>query len=460
MTPKGSKWMGHSGMSMTSMKLWMSVIDYNVRVGSNLNQNQEGMDELAEYLAYHTEVKDLDLYRDFKSVQHYVVQNLNVGDVDPLECTRDKPIHSMMYFLSFIRHPFVPEQGAVKPTLKNSLNGGKSVLFESSQLTPEICGIADELINQLFPWMKKIWTREVSFKSKNDARAWIIPRVMIDNGFIFSRQIISKNGLDVSGGAIEITESDNPGARRIQISAEVFPPQFNKKNKCSIESGYGFSWAPNARARMTLRMLRDYGHLTSFVIAVWKHFWHHLDPVSKCLPPNGISIMTLFGAMGCHGAQVHFHRDISNKSSVNISQNSQILGSSVMVISLFDEVEFLFVDNERPKPNVLNKWVLGHLTVYILRSLDDTKWRHGVKFDLNNHKGNTKRTRDRVRVAIVCRWLGRRCKAYGADYKNVKRFMEYIPKPNEHIKKQFKNDDVRYEMFKFSKESMFEEYSE
>jgi hypothetical protein len=111
------------------------------------------------------------------------------------------------------------------------------------------------------------------------------------------------------------------------------------------------------------------------------------------------------------GGMIKPHQDACVHMAVDPSHNSQLLGRSVMVISLFFPQEFILTpikDNHAP---LVGMFLTEHAYVYILSYSDDAKWKHRCKFP-NGQKDNY---RQKLRLSIVGRWLGRRTEMFCED---------------------------------------------
>jgi hypothetical protein len=84
---------------------------------------------------------------------------------------------------------------------------------------------------------------------------------------------------------------------------------------------------------------------------------------------------------------------------------------------------------------------IEHLGVYVLSPDDDIKWQHFCKF------GTPDRNRkNRVRLGIICRWLGRRHHAFCEDKDGVRQYMESWRNPNKLIA-QNRHDEKYIDMY-------------
>jgi hypothetical protein len=130
--------------------------------------------------------------------------------------------------------------------------------------------------------------------------------------------------------------------------------------------------------------------------------------------------------------------------AVDPSHNSQLLGSSVMCISLLSPQEFILTPVEDDKAPPCGMFLTEHASVYILRCQDDAKWKHRCQFP----NGKTDKYRQKVRLAIVCRWLGRRMEMFCEDRHDWRRFREVYVHVNKVLKQKFPKKEKSREIFK------------
>lgn len=124
--------------------------------------------------------------------------------------------------------------------------------------------------------------------------------------------------------------------------------------------------------------------------------------------------------------------------------NSQILGSSVMVVNLFHSQDVKFTEIEKGgKGKCVDIFVTEHCSAYIMNCWDDLALKHHAEF-----KG---RKKGKVRMAIVYRWLGRRTSTFCGDYKYSRQNCEIFTQPNKHVAKDFPNCKKARDNFSFSK---------
>jgi hypothetical protein len=153
---------------------------------------------------------------------------------------------------------------------------------------------------------------------------------------------------------------------------------------------------------------------------LWKHLYHHLSPASRVCPPTGCQVLLYTSSLK---SLIRPHKDNGIRkdggqqirTSTDKSLNSHIFGTSVIVFSLYDEMEFgLLVPNPPGDYTASQKnhdWSkastvsLGHRSAYILDPQDDENFMHSARFATRTPPG-------KVRVAFVFRWLSKRCPFY------------------------------------------------
>jgi hypothetical protein len=235
----------------------------------------------------------------------------------------------------------------------------------------------------------------------------------------------------------------------LHLSNEIHGKKWSNRYKCHLEEGYGYSYSIVPKPLMTWRCLRDYEWVADLMNALWKRLWHHFDPPSQQCPPTAVNILYYFSAFKAH---IRAHQDNAPNMSIPMEHNSQMLGSSVMVLSLLDEQELCFCALKNPtkssQPKVLSSIRLGHLSVYILKCCDDFDMKHMTRFP-----SEQKKDYGAVRVSLVGRWLTRRCEAFCEDYKGVRRFQEKYENPNKVLRKMHKNKQCikNWEVNKYQK---------
>jgi hypothetical protein len=229
------------------------------------------------------------------------------------------------------------------------------------------------------------------------------------------------------------------------LSAMIHGPKYNRKRKCHVEHLYGYGFHMLPKCWMGVRCLRDYPVLIELGVELWKKFKHHLDPASQVMPPNSVNVLVYVGAFG---GKIRAHRDNApNMRGVDPHDNSQVLGSSVMTFNLFDgqEVEFTRLDKTK-----VGSFQTEHGSVYILKALDDLVNKHSATFVGNRNGEKTgKKKKDKVRVSLVFRWLGRREEVACMDYEKSRQGCELHVNPNEVVRKMYPKNKGSQKVYKF-----------
>lgn len=125
---------------------------------------------------------------------------------------------------------------------------------------------------------------------------------------------------------------------------------------------------------------------------LWKKLFHHLSPASKCCPPTACQVLLYSQSLG---SRIGAHQDVKKNGK---EKGSQLSGTSVIVFSLYDEMEFDLrpVSNKKGGPS--STVLLSHQSVHVLNPRDDERFYHSAKFPSKTKPGS-------VRVAYVFRWL-------------------------------------------------------
>ena len=124
--------------------------------------------------------------------------------------------------------------------------------------------------------------------------------------------------------------------------------------------------------------------------------------------------------------------------------NSQIVGSSVIVVSFFAPQEFFFTDRAKTsssgkKPKTIWSFLTDHCSIYIMDPEDDSKHYHSTRFTKNCISKEHS-----CRICFTLRWLGGKAAFLGSDYngrtgdRKHMRVFEGIHKDIENIKDENK----------------------
>jgi hypothetical protein len=234
---------------------------------------------------------------------------------------------------------------------------------------------------------------------------------------------------------IRLNASKHPQPRRTTYSVTINEPRWSPLHKCTIQDLFSYGHVgrppPDWRSRPIPTELYQFGeHL-------WKRLYDKLTPVSKCCPPTAVQALYYFEMFG---AKISPHKDngiredsdgLQSRMSTDPELNSQIVGSSVIVYSIGDAMEFGLL-----KPNVdfrcnqkNHQWTSdGRVTLedgsaFVLDPADDENFMHAARFE----KVSRGVPKDRIRVALVFRWLSCRASFYGADKKAPRQHAQDVP---------------------------------
>jgi hypothetical protein len=344
----------------------------------------------------------------FRSITEYVLWCLNVGDIPPEECTRECPVYTMRYLLSYVVHP-EPMAFFVDPTSTHP-SGESSFFCSNLILTDQISPLLDKLMEaELPPWLTQMFTKHVPGEQMY-AVDDLVTKIAGDPNW-FDHFPVSLLGHNPAGGALPITQTTQPGPRRLALSAEIHGPFWSNYHNCSLEELYGYAYSFLPRAWMGCRSLRKYETIAKLGEHIWRLVRGKLDPVSQAFPPNSANLLFYFGAFH---SRIQPHQDNAPNMGIDPQHNSQLLGSSVMVLNLCHEqvLEFTSLDGG----DTVGSFVCPHGSVYILGANDDLMNKHQAKFT-GKHVG-------KVRIAVVFRWLGRRTKVFCSDYGRRRQHVE------------------------------------
>jgi hypothetical protein len=118
-----------------------------------------------------------------------------------------------------------------------------------------------------------------------------------------------------------------------------------------------------------------------------------------------------------------------------------------MILTLFDGQEVKFTRLDKSK---VGSFDTQHGSVYILKALDDLTNKHEANF-VGKKEGekNAKKKKDKVRVSIVFRWLGRREECACMDYEKSRQGCELHNNPNEVVREMYSNSEKCQKLYQF-----------
>ena len=218
---------------------------------------------------------------------------------------------------------------------------GGSCYFEPKTIaTVQIRLLVDDLFKVLPQWIVDMY-----FKNKGlDAKSLV--QNISDEPKWFDHFPISLLGTNPAGGSAPLTETNQPGPRRLMLSSKINGPTYDGLYKCMKEELYGYSYSVTPRPYNGLRSLEQYDPLAEMGFVLWTLVMEHLDHVSQKCPPNSCNVLYYFKEFK---GKMNPHQDNSPRMAIDPMDNSQILGTSVMVFSLFatQAVKFISVKTKK-----------------------------------------------------------------------------------------------------------------
>ena len=414
---------------------WSDVIEYRLN-----NDDDDESDDLMLHNYYLTLMRPaFKRPEEFKSLADFLVRCFQVDNIDPRECLPSCENYTMRYVLSYITVPYQPR--TIHTRTKSLITTGDSSYFGSDQLQGSAVWEKMQLVEGTLPkWMGDMYRG--TFKSKPPHNDLI--ELTKNERRWFDHYPISKNGTNPYKGIWpDVCGTTNPGPRRLALFAEVDGPKYNKRYKCHIEEGYGYSYSFLPNCFMGGRCLRDYPEVADMGIEAWRHVYHYLTPISQQSPPNSCNVLTYFGDFT---GTIRAHRDNSPQMQLDPQENSQILGTSVMVVNFYhtQEVQFLSTGDNTGK-SVVDCFQLEHFSIYTMNCWDDVLYYHRCTFR-DELKG-------KIRVSFIYRWLGRRCEFFCQDYGGRRQCCE-VWQADQAMQKRYPNCDFARKMYGLQRKDM------
>lgn len=270
---------------------------------------------------------------DYRSLKELLVNYCHVTDIDPAECVRDAPFNSMRHTLSYLIHPCndskcmqdSPSWTNLESPGQGSVHFSKKIVDQHCESNPRLAKLMD-LARNVLP----LEFREHQDKPTKVSKEETI-KIIRDN-VKFDEFTSNKNGTNPSGGTVRKSASLHPTPFRKNYS-----DGFSVAARDGEEELYSYSLAFVKPFEWRAELVPE--ELAEFKVCVWKAVWKHLSPLSKLMPPNGIQTLLYLNSMGGH---INPHRDMSPNMKVDPDQNSQIIGSSVIVVSFYASQYFKF----------------------------------------------------------------------------------------------------------------------
>ena len=141
--------------------------------------------------------------------------------------------------------------------------------------------------------------------------------------------------------------------------------------------------------------MEQYPEIGRLKMEIWKKVYHWLTPVSKACPPNNVR-------SSLH-ARAFNTKTVSNKEiEIGTKTSDQIIGSSVIVVSFFDEQLVQMRMRTRNSEHELpthDYFTAEHCSVYILDPQDEKVHQHNTSFPASRQQ------KPRTRLALTFRWM-------------------------------------------------------
>jgi hypothetical protein len=273
---------------------------------------------------------------DYGSLKELLVHYCHVMDINPAECVRNAPFNSMQHTLSYLLIPFKNKTESIQdiPSWTNKKSRGQASVHFSKKIVQEHCKKSNQRLTELMDSARNLILPELRElrEKKTQVSKEETSRIVRDN-MKFDEFTSNKNGTNPAGGTIRKSLSFHPTPFRKNYSdgMSVTVGEGEKEELYSYTLAFvkPFEW----RAELMTEEIAE------FKVCVWKAVWNHLSPLSKLMPPNGIQTLLYLNSMGGH---INPHRDMSPNMRVDPDQNSQIIGSSVIVVSFYASQYFKF----------------------------------------------------------------------------------------------------------------------
>jgi len=267
-------------------------------------------------------------------LRRFISEKGKVGDIEPVECTRS-PAH-------------------------DNMNNVRGVLSFFTQ-----------------PLLVHAWIRDIHEKVHTTPLSKETLIANISNDFVWYDHFpVSLRGTNPLAGHDLITRTDNPGPRRLHLSVAIQEPKYRPISSAHTQECYGYSYSITPLSWMGCRSMDQYPEIARIGYEAWTAVRAHLDPVSQQCPPTACNILHYFGAFG---AFIRPHQDnCPNMQLPDYKWNSQLLGSSVLVVNLFDSQMMKLSDVETKRE--VGSFLTEHMSIYVLSAFDDIRYRHTTTF--------------------------------------------------------------------------------
>ena len=342
---------------------------------------------------------------EYSSIAELVLKALKVGDIPPNECMRDASKTNIRYTLSFFGKPESFRKNRMKPTHKSPT--GKSVYFGPQEVKK------DEVLLECMKLVEEQaipgWIVELNSGTVLLSKDELVSRIAAEGTF-FDGFEVSRKGTNYSDGLVKITETSQPGPRRLNLSDEFGAEWCSQFFNCHLCEGYSYTLSFCTSFHCCGRPLTLHPSIAELKVAAWKSLWPWLSPVSKVCPPTGCQALTHFKKFK---SKIKPHKDMNPDMAVDTSTNSQITGSSVIVVSLLASQHFEICNKVKTnagkdKHVPVCTFPTEDCSVYILDPEDDLQWCHQARFPAGCPS-------NAVRVCLTFRWLAKRMEFLGGD---------------------------------------------
>jgi hypothetical protein len=117
---------------------------------------------------------------------------------------------------------------------------------------------------------------------------------------------------------------------------------------CHIQDSYSYTLSESITPKVFYRRrsIENFPGFAELGYKLWVKLWHYLSPVSKACPPNGVQILTYPVKFDSY---INPHKDMNPDMAINPENNSQIVGSSVIVVSFLDTMRVEFCKQTRQR---------------------------------------------------------------------------------------------------------------
>lgn len=343
-------------------------------------------------------------------IRQAVYDAMGCQDIPLQDCKRfdNNSMGTIERVLSFIIFPEIPPPRILQPSPVNHSSGDSSggVIVQSTyyeNVLPALLHSGFELSsfdNIIPPWVVasiRVCT------SKDDCVAMFEHVPGLDHFFYGSKGKVCSTLSPIVGSML-------PQPRRSTQSVSIGTDREMNQTRVRDLFIYGAAGRPpfDWRAKTISPTLCSLGEM------LWRLLWHDLTPASQVCPPTGCQMLYMASLFG---SKVQPHRDNGSRdstmaqvgTSTDKSLNSHMIGTSVIVLSRYDTMDFFL---SKDKKGIFNRdkservcFPLGDWSVFVLHPHDDEQLYHASRFPWNT-------TSSKLRVAMVFRWVTKRCTFY------------------------------------------------